>query len=85
MVLYYLNLYNGSGLTLDEEGQDFRDSEEARASAVQGIRSILAAELESGTLDLNGRLEVLDQNHALVLTIAFSDAVDVTPAKQSAQ
>ncbi|MEO5865774.1 MAG: hypothetical protein ABIS14_07925, partial [Sphingomonas sp.] len=69
MALYYFDLYNGTGLTPDEEGREFQSPEEARKEAVDGIRSILGAEIANGSLDLNGRVEILDEARELVFTI----------------
>ena len=40
--------------------------QEARTEALQGIRSILSAEVAAGELDMDGRIEVLDHSRRLV-------------------
>ena len=77
MARYYFHLHNGDGLTPDEEGQEFAGPAEAHAAALADIRSILASEVDSGELDLNGRVEVHDEAGAQILVVAFSEAVDV--------
>lgn len=74
---YFLNIRNGTGLTVDEEGQDLADVSEARETALAGIRSILGEELASGRMDLDGCLDVLDSAKQLVMSIRFEDAVDL--------
>ncbi|MEG3148392.1 hypothetical protein U1769_00745 [Sphingomonas sp. ZT3P38] len=81
MARYYFHLHNGDGLTPDEEGQDFAGPAEAHAAALANIRSILASEVDSGALDLNGRLEILDEAGVQILVVAFSEAVDVLPPR----
>jgi hypothetical protein len=61
---------------------EFPDLEAARAQALSGIRSILGEELASGLIDLNGRLEICDQAGSVLLSLLFSDAVELrTPDK----
>ena len=85
MTRYYFHLHNGDGLTPDEEGQEFSSPAEAHAAALANIRSILASELDSGELDLNGRLEILDEAGVQILVVAFSEAVDVHPPRAQNQ
>lgn len=77
MALYFFNLRNSTGYLSDEEGQECPDLETARAEAVKAVRSILSEEVKAGQLDLRGRLEVNDANGALVLTLPFSETVQV--------
>ena len=85
MTRYYFHLHNGDGLTPDEEGQEFSGPAEAHAAALADIRSILASEVDSGELDLNGRLEILDDAGVQILVVAFSEAVDVLPPRAQNQ
>jgi hypothetical protein len=77
MALYFFHLRNSSGYLLDEEGQEFPDLETVRAEAVRTVRSILSEELKAGQIDLRGRLEVTDAEGALLLTLPFSETVEV--------
>lgn len=77
MPRFYLNIDNSNGVTPDEEGQEFSGIEDARQAALAGIRSILAAEVAAGRLDLGGRIDIVDSNANLLLSIAFVEAVDV--------
>jgi hypothetical protein len=77
MPRYRFNIHNGIGFVEDEEGRELPDLAAARAEAVKGIRSILAEDVAEGRVDLRGRIEVLDEADAPVLTIAFGDAVRV--------
>jgi hypothetical protein len=75
--LFYFNIYNGNGLTEDEEGRDLPDDGAARAEALQGIRSILAEEVRQGRLDLHGRIEVLDGARRPLFVISFIEALRI--------
>lgn len=77
MPLYYLHIYNGSGFVEDSEGQELNDLDAARAEAVEGIRSVLASEVLKGSLDLRGRIEVVDGRGAVLAIVPFSEAVAV--------
>ena len=76
---YYFHLHNGDGPTPDEEGQDLPGPAEAYAAALADIRSILASEIDDGLMNLDGRIEVVDCDGAVILTVPFTDAVDVQP------
>ena len=79
MARYYFNLHNSIGFVRDEEGRELSDIETARAEAIRGARSVIAEDVLQGRLDLNGKIDVLDGDGALCLTIRFSDAVAVAP------
>ena len=80
MPRYHLNLYNGTGLTQDEEGQQFPDVEAAERAAIAGARSILADEVRNGELDLAGRVEVTDGDGTVIKTVQFRDVLRIKPA-----
>lgn len=75
MPLFFLNVYNRTGWSRDEEGMELPDLEAARAQAVDGIRSILQDEVAHGGIDFEGRVEVLDEAGNLLATITYRDAV----------
>lgn len=77
MPRFYFQIYNGNGHTLDEEGQDLADVGEARAVAVSGIRSLLGEELAAGSMDLDGKIDVTDKEGTVVLSLPYSDAVEI--------
>lgn len=81
MARYFFDLHNGSGLTRDEEGRELENNDEARREALVGIRSVLGAEVANGSIDLDGRMEVLNENREILFTIPFSDAVAVNQPK----
>ena len=74
---YHFHLQNGGGFVEDEEGRELPGPEEARVEAVRDIRSIISEEVREGVVVLRGRLEVVDGDGAPILTVAFSDAVEI--------
>jgi hypothetical protein len=78
-----LNLYDATGDAPDDEGADYRDLADARFHAIAGIRSILSAEVLDGEINMQGRLEIVDDSGALLDTIDFMDALNVIPASKS--
>ena len=76
MLRYHFNIHNGAGFTSDEEGLEFGDAEAARAEALKGARSLIAAEVLEGRLDLRGRIEVTGDDGSLLFTLLFAEAVN---------
>jgi hypothetical protein len=74
---FHLNIFNGDGAAPDEEGQDFPDLPAARAEAIRGIRSLLAAELAEGRIELGGRIEIADRGGRVLQTVAFAEAIEI--------
>jgi hypothetical protein len=77
MPVYYFQVHNGQGHTPDDEGQDLPDIEEARAVAMAGIRSLLGEELAAGSMDFDGRIDVTDEKGNVLLSLCYSDAVEI--------
>ena len=75
MPRFHLNLYNGLGLTADEEGVELADAAAAREEAVRSIRSLVSEEAKQGHIDLSGRVEIIAENGDHVTTIRFAEAV----------
>lgn len=77
MPRYYFHIRDGIGDARDEEGLEVADADAARAKAVEGIRSILAEDVKEGLLDLRGGVDIADEAGAVVLSVAFADAVEL--------
>jgi uncharacterized protein YegJ (DUF2314 family) len=77
MPIYHLHLINAHIDADDVEGHDLPDLDVARAKALAGIRDFLAHELAKGTLDFRGRVDIEDDNGAVLESISFADAVAV--------
>ncbi len=89
MTHYYLNIINGTGLIVDNEGEEFADLSAARERAAESVRSILSDELKSaGLINLQGRIEIIDQHGSMVLSLPFREAIDLrlddSPDEESA-
>ncbi len=81
MPRFYFHLCNGNGFTEDEEGSEHSDVEAARASAIKGLRDIMAGEMQRGELNLGSFVEIEDEAKQLVMTVPFEDAVNVSSVK----
>jgi hypothetical protein len=77
MPRYYFQVCNGDGFKTDEDGQDLPDIHAARATAITGLRDILASELKDGVLKMASFIEIEDENRALLMTVPFIEAVMV--------
>ena len=78
MPRYHFDVQNGASLLLDEEGRELADLEVARKEAIKGIRSLISAEVEKGSLDLTGQLTVRDATRRTVILLRFDEAVSIT-------
>ena len=72
---YYFHVRNGHGFVRDEEGQMVSPDKSVRQIAIAGARSVMAADILEGFLDLSGQIEVADDANATVLTLRFGDAI----------
>ena len=77
MARYYLHIVNGGGYSEDPEGQELTDLEAARTAAIEGVRSMLSEEARQGQLDLAGRIEIADADGNILLSVPFSEAVEL--------
>jgi hypothetical protein len=74
---FYFHLCDGTGFVEDEEGSLFANAEAARRAAVQNARGVMTGDVARGQLDLTSFIEVEDENHALLFTLHFKDALQV--------
>ncbi len=62
----------------DDEGAELRDIEVARNLATQSARVLMCETLkESGRISLNHRIDVEDEQGAVVASVPFGDAVSI--------
>lgn len=87
MPRFFFNVYNGHGDTLDEAGTDMANQTAAHGLAVDSIRSMIAEDARRGVLDLLGRIEVVDDQDNLLVTITFPEAFELRmpPAEPAAR
>ena len=77
MPRYYLHICNGTGFVEDSEGQVLPNAEAARKKAIEALREIMAEELRAGDLNMASFIEIEDEQHGLITTVQFLDAVAV--------
>jgi hypothetical protein len=75
MTRYFFHLHEDGDVTRDEEGREYTSIDAARSAAMRDARSIIAADVERGRLDLSGRIEVHDGQGQVVLIVTFEEAV----------
>ena len=75
MSLYFFDVYDDGLICVDEEGTQHRGEAEARAHAIDGIRSIVSSAVRSGTFSLAGRVHVRDEAGDVAMVVPFTDAV----------
>lgn len=84
MPRYRFHLYDHTGFVEDMEGLDLPSLDRARQTALKGARSIISQDVETGFVDLSGRIEVVDDHAQLVLVLPFGDAVKLRQGSQRA-
>ncbi len=77
MSRFHLHIHDRAGLSFDEEGLELANLEAARNHALDGIRSMAGEEVRSGVLNLDGRVEITDEEGNLLDTIRFVDAIEL--------
>lgn len=78
MPRFYFHLCNGSGFNEDTEGQEFPDEAAARKEAVRGLRDVSAGEMMRGEMNVGSFIQIEDENHNLLMTVEFGEAVRVS-------
>jgi hypothetical protein len=76
MSVYFFDVYEDSLICLDEEGTRHRGEAEARAHAIDGIRSIVSSAVRSGAFSLAGRVHVRNSAGVVAMVVPFTDAVE---------
>lgn len=72
---FYFNLHECGDVTTDEEGCELPGLDAAHKVALIQARSIMSAEVQDGRLCLSCRIEVLDADGRLALTVPFTEAL----------
>lgn len=78
MLRLFFHLHECGTVVLDEEGVEVESLADARLRAVRDARSIMAAEVGGGRLCLSCHITVEDDKGAILLTIPFREALQVT-------
>jgi hypothetical protein len=82
MPRFYFHVSNASGFTEDQQGREMRDLKAAHAAALQDARAMMAEELMKGEIDLGSFIEIEDENHKLMFTLTFHEAVSVKSTRR---
>lgn len=75
MARYYFHIHDSHGLVPDDEGRELPDLETVRRQALKGARSIISDDVMHGYVDMERRIEVMDDASAHVLAIPFDEVV----------
>jgi hypothetical protein len=73
--IYFFHVRGGSADLDADEGLEFPDEGIARAAALTGARSLIAADVMDGILNLSPRIEVADERGAVLFSVPFTSAV----------
>jgi len=76
MPKFYFHLYDDIATT-DYEGRYFPDLEAARANALREARHLIGQAILQGRIILHHRIDVADEQGAVVLQMPFSEAVEI--------
>ena len=72
---YYFHLRESGSYVVDDEGLELADLDAVLAAAIEGARSVIAADAMEGKLPLRSSVEVDDESGQRVLHLPFRDAV----------
>lgn len=78
MSRYYLQLRNHAGEILDPEGTDCFDNGTLRNVVLVNARDLIAGDVRKGVLDLSFRIDAEDASGAVVHSLPFTDAIEVS-------
>ena len=78
MPRYFMHLRDGADEVLDPEGTEM-SADAIAGAALHAARDCMAGDVRAGQLDLRYRIDVHDENGAIVHSLAFSDAVEIVP------
>lgn len=77
MPRFFFHVYNGHGDTPDEVGSDLEDQAAARRLAIDSVRSMISEDARRGSIDLKGRIDVMDGADNVLVIVDFVEAFDV--------
>lgn len=84
MARYFLHQRGGCRDIGDEEGHELASLDAARASAIAGIRSILAEQMLAGYLALDERIDIHDEYDRLLASVSFDEAFQARASEDGA-
>lgn len=75
---YFFHLCNDDETVLDVEGRTFDNPEQVRRAALEAARDIMSSEVRGGHLNLDQRIDVVDQRNFVAHSLQFRDAVRIS-------
>jgi hypothetical protein len=78
MPRYFFHLHECGIATLDYDGLDRDSLINVRSEALRAAREVMCAEVAEGNLCLSCYIEVHDAAGEIVMTVPFTEAVDVS-------
>lgn len=76
MPRYFFNIYNDE-ITIDEEGRELPDIATAHELALDSARDLVCESIHHGHLNLDDRIEVIDEKGETVLILTFREAFTI--------
>jgi hypothetical protein len=77
MPRYFMNLHSPREDIIDDEGMEIAVGK-VHAAALNAARDCISGDVMAGKLELDCRIEVLDEAGRLVQSLAFIDAVEIS-------
>jgi hypothetical protein len=75
MARYYFNIRHSDGLIEDQEGQELRSLEEARAEAAASARELIAESVLRGQGLDHRTFEINDESGSTLAVVPFAEAI----------
>ncbi|AMK20088.1 MULTISPECIES: DUF6894 family protein [Sphingobium] len=85
MARYHFHLLDRSGMLSDEEGVALDSLADVLRLALANARALMSEDVANGVLDLNGAIQVTDDQSRTLLILPFEDAVTLVSAKVASQ
>lgn len=79
MSLLYFHLRDGQDTVLDPDGRRLDSASAIAEAALLEARAIVSADALGGAIKLDQRIDVVDRAGAIVHSLPFADAVEISP------
>jgi hypothetical protein len=76
---YFMHLRDGTEQILDPEGLEFPNIEAMRKAVLVSARDLMTGDIREGVMDLRFRIDVEDEDGAIIYTLPFKHAVNIIP------
>ena len=82
MPLYYFHLRDGDDILLDPDGRELEGPGAIALCALIEARALLGEEVRSGRIRLDQRIDVEDVDGAVVHSLPFTEAIEISGVKR---